>query len=85
MDHVNLDEVEFEIKHVNRYGSYVYRRIKYYLDELCKIKNSDLDKLLTYLQLESYCQCLLDLNCISPRTYDKILSINYKEVLKHDD
>ena len=64
--------------------SKAYNRIKYYLDELCKIKTTDVEKILLYVQLESYCDCLLDLGFISRETYDKILSINYREVLKHD-
>lgn len=59
--------------------------VKYYLDELCKTEITDVEKILLYLQLESYCDCLLDLCFISRETYDKILSINYKEVLKNDD
>ena len=83
MDDANLSRdyvVEIVCKNVNK----AYARIKYYLDELCKIKNTDVEKILLYLQLESYCDCLLDLCFISRETYDKILSINYNEVIKHD-
>ena len=62
-----------------------FARVKYYLDELCKTETTDIEKILLYVRLESYCDCLLDLGFISHETYDKILSINYKEVLKHDD
>lgn len=42
-------------------------------------------KTLLYLQFETYCDCLLDLGFISPESHDKLLSINFKEVLNYDD
>lgn len=83
-DDINLSE-DYTTITGHRGTGKAFSRVKYYLDELCKIETTDVEKILLYVQLESYCDCLLDLGFISRETYDKILSINYKEVIKHDD
>ena len=79
MKYYNRDDIDLSEDYTTIIGhrgtGKAFARVKYYLNKIGKKENSNLDNIVLCIMLESYCDCLLDLDYISNETYDKILSV----------